>query len=163
SGVEWRNPQVDLAAGVRIDSARGTMPVSGWQETFDAVTTTLHLPYGYRLIAAPGTDRASGSWLSRWTLLDVFLAAILVLAASRLFGWIGAVATAGYLLLAYQESGSPLWSLLFVLVLGLVIGALPPGRLSKWARGLRLAALVVLLFIALPFAAGQLRMALYPQ
>jgi hypothetical protein len=163
SGVEWRDPDVDLAAGLRIDAATGAMPVSGWRETFDAVSTTLHLPYGYRLIAAPGTDRASGSWLSRWTLLDVFLAAIVVLAAARLFGWLGGLVTAGYLVLAYQESGAPLWTLLIVLALALIVGALPNGKLLKWVGALRLAALVVLLFVALPFAAGQLRMALYPQ
>ena len=163
SGVEWRNPTVNLSAGLRIDSAGGSMPVSGWQQTFDQVSTTLHLPYGYRLIAAPGSDQASGSWMSRWTLLDVFLVAIIILVAARLLGWIGGVMTALYLLLGYQENGSPLWVLLAVLVLALIARALPKGRLSNVATGLRIAAAVLLLIIALPFAASQLRQALYPQ
>ena len=163
SGVEWRNPGVDLSAGVRIDSAGGSMPVGGWQQVFDQVSTTLHLPYGYRLIAAPGSDQASGSWMSRWTLLDVFLVAIIILVASRLLGWIGGAITAVYLLLGYQESGSPLWILLVVLVIALLARALPESRLSRVAVALRLAASVLLLIVALPFAAGQLRAALYPQ
>lgn len=163
SGVEWRNPQVNLSAGVRIDSASGSMPVTGWRAVFDQVTTTLHLPYGYRLIAAPGTDRASGSWLSRWTLLDVFLVAIIVLVAVRLLGWTGGVLAALYLLLGYQEGGSPLWTLLGVFALALVARALPEGRLSRVAGGLRVGAMALLLVFALPFAAGQLRQALYPQ
>ncbi|MBX3698230.1 MAG: hypothetical protein KF811_10475 [Dokdonella sp.] len=163
SGVEWRKPDVDLNAGVRIDAAGASMPVTGWRAVFDQVTTTLHLPYGYRLIAAPGTDVASGSWLSRWTLLDVFLVAIIVLVAGRLLGWSGAVLAAVYLLLAYQEGGSPLWTLLAVVVLALIARALPAGRLASVARGLRVAALVLLALIALPFAANQLREALYPQ
>jgi hypothetical protein len=163
SGVEWRNPQVSLGAGLRVDSAQHSMPVSGWQQVFDQVSTTVHLPFGYRLIAAPGTDRASGSWLSRWTLLDVFLAAIIILLGARLFGWVGGALTALYLLLGYQEHGSPLWTLLVVLALGLIMRALPKGRLATAAGLLRIAALALLLMLAVPFAAGQLRLALYPQ
>jgi hypothetical protein len=163
SGVEWRIPDVDLRAGVRIDAGTGSLPVTGWQQVFDQVNTTLYLPYGYRLIAAPGTDRASGSWLSRWTLLDVFVAAIVVLLAARLLGWIGGLVAALYLLLGYQESGAPLWTLLAVLALALVARALPDGRLARTAGLFRMAAIVLLVVAALPFAATQLRQALYPQ
>ena len=163
SGVEWRTPLVDLNAGLRIDSSAGSMPVSGWQQTFDQVSTTLHLPYGYRLLAAPGSDKASGSWMSRWTLLDVFLAAIIVLLGARLFGWIGGATTVVFLLLGYQEGGAPLWTLLAVFALALVARALPNGRLATATRWLRAAAVILLLVFAVPFAANQLRMALYPQ
>ena len=163
SGVEWHAPKVDLRAGVRIDQSSGAIPVSGWQQVFDQVITTLHLPYGYRLVAAPGADRASGSWLSGWTLLDVFLAAILVLLASRLLGWVGAALAAAYLLLGYQENGAPVWTLLVVLAMTLIVRALPSGRLLRFARGLRVLAVTVLLFVAVPFCAGQLRQAIHPQ
>lgn len=163
SGVEWRNANVDLSAAARVQDSGGSLPVSGWNQTFDQVDTLLHLPHGYRLIAAPGSDRASGSWLSRWTLLDAFLAAITVLLAARLCGWAGGVASAGYLLLAYQEPGSPLWTLLLALVLGLLARLMPAGRLAKVTAFARTAALVLLACIALPFAATQVRTALYPQ
>ena len=163
SGVEWRTPLVNLSAGMRIEPARGSLPVSGWQQTFDQVSTTLHLPYGYRLLAAPGSDKASGSWMSRWTLLDVFLAAIIVLLGARLFGWIGGATTLVFLLLGYQEGGAPLWTLLAVFALALVARALPNGRLATAARWLRAAAVILLLIFAVPFAANQLRLALYPQ
>ena len=163
SGVEWRTPQVDLRAGVRIASGIGSLPVTGWQQVFDQVTTTVHLPYGYKLIAAPGTDRANGSWLSRWTLLDVFIAAITVLLAARLLGWIGGVVAVLYLLLGYQESGAPSWTLLAVLAFALIARALPQGKLARVANWSRLFALVLLIIAALPFAAKQVRMALYPQ
>jgi hypothetical protein len=61
TGVEWRAPRVDLAAGLRVETAGASLPVGGWQATFDQVSTTLHLPDGYRLLAAPGADRADGS------------------------------------------------------------------------------------------------------
>ncbi|HEY0230148.1 MAG TPA: hypothetical protein VGC55_02750, partial [Dokdonella sp.] len=106
SGVEWRTPAVDLAAGLRIVPTGAALPIAGWQDSFDRVDTILHLPNGYRLLGAPGADRAIGSWISAWTLLDVFIAAVLTLLAWRLFGAAGGIATAAYLVLGYQEAGS---------------------------------------------------------
>jgi len=163
SGVEWRIPDVNLSAGLRIAHGTGRMPVSGWQQSFDQITTTLNLPYGYRLVAAPGTDRASGSWISRWSLLDLFLVAIITLLAGRLLGVAGGVIAAVYLLLGYQEVGFPLWTLLAVIGFALIARALPLGRLARAAGWMRMAALVLLLIVALPFAAGQIRAALHPQ
>jgi len=163
TGVEWRMPRVDLGAGLRIAPTAATIPVAGWQDSFDRVTTTLHLPDGYVLLGAPGADSAAGSWFSRWTLLDVFIAAILALLAWRLFGWIGAAVAIAYLVLGYQESAAPLWTLLAAIALGLIVRALPGGRLSRVAEWVRRGALALLVLLALPFVATQLRYALHPQ
>ncbi|HET8942739.1 MAG TPA: hypothetical protein VFN13_12215, partial [Rudaea sp.] len=163
SGVEWRSPAVSLDAGVRVASASSSLPVSGWQQTFDRVDETLHLPYGYKLLGAPGADSVSGSWMSHWTLLDAFVCAIAVLLAWRLLGISGAVITAIFLVLGYQEAGSPLWSLIGVFALALIAIALPAGKLERSAEILRRVALGILILISLPFVADQLRYALYPQ
>ncbi len=162
SGVEWRTPSVNLGAGVRI-AAAAAMPVAGWQQTFDHVQATLHFPFGYKLLGAPGADSAAGSWISRWSLLDIFLCAIVALLAWRLFGALGAVAVVVYLVLGYQETGSPLWTVLAALAFALIVRALPAGKLSRAAEWLRRAALVLLVLVALPFFANQIRFALYPQ
>ena len=162
SGVEWRTPSVDLSANLRI-AAVASMPVAGWLQIFDSVQERLHLPYGYKLLAAPGADNASGSWIGGWSLLDVFVCAILVLLAWRLLGWAGAAVTVAYVLLGYQESDSPLWSLIAVIALALIAKALPEGKLARAASRLRGLALLILVLIALPFVATQVRDALYPQ
>jgi hypothetical protein len=162
SGVEWRTPNVDLGAGLRV-AAQSSMPVAGWQQTFDSVQATLHFPFGYKLLAAPGADTASGSWIAGWTLLDVFLCAIVTLLAWRLLGWVGSAIVAAYLILGYQESGSPLWSLLLVLGLALIARALPAGKLQRAVQHLRTAALILLVLISLFFITPEVRDALYPQ
>ncbi|MEO8460778.1 MAG: hypothetical protein ABI451_09635 [Dokdonella sp.] len=162
TGVEWRTPAVNLLGGVRIERA-AEMPVTGWQQTFDQVTEQVNLPYGYRLLAAPGTDSATGSWIAGWTLLDVFVAAITALLALRLLGIVGGIVAVIYLLLGYQEGGSPLWTLLGVLALALIARELPAGKLAVAALWSRRIVLALLIVIALPFALGQVRMALYPQ
>jgi len=163
TGVEWRLPAVDLAAGLRVVPDGARLPIAGWRETFDQVTTTLHLPDGYKLLAAPGADSADGSWLSRWTLLDVFVAALLALLAWRWAGWAGTAVAVGYLLLGYQEPGAPLWTLFAAIALALVARALPAGRLQRAATWGGRAVLLLLALAALPFAAMQLRQALHPQ
>ena len=162
SGVEWRTPNVNLGGSVRIDAV-SDLPASGWQQSFDSIDTTLHLPYGYRLLGAPGADRVYGSWMSRWSLLDVFIAAIVALLAWRLLGVYGAVAAVVYLALGYQEAGAPLWTLVALLALALIVRALPAGKLQVAAHWLQRAAMLVLAMAALPFLADQVRYALYPQ
>jgi len=162
SGVEWRTPGVDLLAGVRI-AAPAALPVGGWQQTFDHVQATLHFPFGYKLLGAPGADSADGSWIARWALLDLFKCAIVVLLAWRLLGPLGALAAAVYLVLGYHEAERPLWSLLAVLAFALIARALPPGRLATTAIWLRRVSLALLILIGLPFVADQVRYALYPQ
>jgi len=163
TGVEWRAPQVNMSAGLRVQPATYALPVGGWRQTFDAVNTTLHLPPGYRLIAAPGADTDSGSWVSQWTLLDMFLVAIVGLLAWRALGLIGAALALGFLLIDCHESGAQLYWLGGVLAFGLLLRALPEGRLRHAGDWARKGALLVLALLMVPFAAAQLRMALYPQ
>ncbi|MCL2871651.1 MAG: hypothetical protein FWF41_01490 [Betaproteobacteria bacterium] len=164
TGVEWRSPQVALDASVRIAAGPSSaLPVTGWQQTFDQVNTSLHLPYGYKLLAAPGADAANDSWVARWTILDIFFAAFTALLAWRLLGLGGGIVTAAYLLLALQEPGAPLWTLAVVLALGLLHRALSSGRLGKVLQMLQYAALAVLFLTAIVFAPSELRPALYPQ
>jgi hypothetical protein len=162
TGVEMRESVVDLGAGVRV-ARDGKLPVAGWRQSFDSINWRLHLPYSYRLLAAPGADRAAGSWISSWTLLDVFLVAITALLAARLLGWTAGAIALGYLVLGYHEAGAPLWTLLIVVVLGLIAKALPLGRLRSVMQIAATAIGVLLAIIALPFVAQQVRYTLYPQ
>lgn len=165
SGVEWRRGAVTLNAGVRLAAGvSGRIPVTGWRQSFDRVDTTLHLPPGYRLIAAPGADGVSENvWVEGWTILDLFLAAFFALLAWRLLGAAGGLAAAIYLTLAMHESFAPLQSFAAVLVLALLCRALPEGRLrTSFLRAERLA-LLGLLLIAAVFVPMQIRYALYPQ
>ncbi|MDR2688357.1 MAG: hypothetical protein LBB76_01200 [Azoarcus sp.] len=165
SGVEWRQTQVTLNAGVSLAAgASARLPVTGWRQSFDRVDTTLHLPYGYRLIAAPGADSASANvWVERWTILDIFLAAFFTLLAWRLFGTAGGLAAAGYLALAMPEPVSPIHSFAAVVILALLRQAMPAGRLRKlFVFGERIA-LLCFVAAAVVFMPEQIRYALYPQ
>lgn len=163
SGVELRARDLDLDAGLRLPEAGGAIPDSGWQLPLDGIHATVHLPYGYRLIAAPGADQAHGTWLAQWSLLDMFVLALVAMLAGRLLGWRWALLAAAYLALGRHEDGAPLWTLAIVLLLALLLRALPQGKLGTALRALAAAALVLAALWSLPFAATQLQYALHPQ
>jgi len=165
SGVELRltDRQVNLDAGLRLPAHGGAIPSSGWQVPLEGIDATLHLPYGYRLLGASGADRSPDSWVAQWSLLDLFVVAVIALLAGRLLGWPWALLAAGYLTLAQHESDAPLWTLAVVLALTLLLRALPEGRLQSTARIGAVAALALAALWTLPFAAAQLQSALHPQ
>jgi hypothetical protein len=165
TGVEWRQSNVTLNAGVRLAAgASSRIPVTGWQHAFDSVDTTLRLPFGYQLIAAPGADKVSGNvWVERWTILDIFLAAFFALLAWRLLGTAGGVAAVLYLTLAMHESFAPVYSFAAVIILALLCRAMPEGRLHKALLVGERIALLCFIVAAVVFIPMQIRDALYPQ
>lgn len=164
TGVEVRARALDLRAGLRRDSASGAQSATGgWQQTLDGVKATLHLPYGYRLLGAPGADHSPDSWVARWNLLDLFVAAVIALLAWKLLGWRFALAALGFVVLSHGEPGAPRWTPALAIALALVAAVLPQGRLRKVARYVGMAFLALAVLATLPFAAVQLRDALHPQ
>lgn len=163
SGVELREQRLDLDAGLRLSTHRGEIPSAGWQLPLESIDATLHLPYGYRLLGATGVDRSPDSWVAQWSLLDLFVVALIALLAGRLLGWPWALLAAAYLALAQHEHGAPLWTLAAVLALVLLLRALPEGRLRSAARAGAVAIFALAVLWTLPFAAAQLQYALHPQ
>ncbi|MHB1057738.1 MAG: hypothetical protein ACYC0F_07645 [Rhodanobacter sp.] len=163
SGIELRGQQLDLDAGLRLPMHRGAIPSAGWQLPLESIDATLHLPYGYRLLGATGVDRSPDSWVAQWSLLDLFVVALIALLAGRLLGWPWALLAAGYLALAQHEASAPLWTLAVTLALALLLRALPEGRLRSVARGSAIGMFVFAVLWTLPFFAAQLQYALHPQ
>ena len=78
--------------------------------------------------ASRGVDDVSPTWISRWTLLDLFLVFILALAVGKLWGpWPGAVAMVTFGLI-FLEDGAPRWIWLLVFVFEGLVRLLPEGR-----------------------------------
>ncbi|GAB3782279.1 hypothetical protein [Dyella agri] len=163
SGVELRTRKLDLDAGLRLPVHGSAIPSSGWQLPLEGIEARLHLPFGYRLIAAPGADRAPDTWVAQWSLLDLFVLALIALLAGRLLGWRWGLLAALYLALGRHEAGAPLWTLAVVLLLALLLRALPEGRLRAVVRGTAIAVFALAVLWSLPFAVRELQYALHPQ
>ena len=162
-GVEVRDRTIDVSAGLNLPAHAGAVPSSGWQVPLENIDATLHLPHGYRLLGAIGADRSADSWAAQWSLLDLFVVALIALLAGRLLGWPWAMLAAGYLVLAQHEDMAPLWTVAISLALALLLRALPEGRLRLCARYGAIGMFVLAALWALPFTAAQLQYALHPQ
>lgn len=163
AGIELRDRNINVSAGLRLPAHAGAIPSSGWQLPLDGIDATVHLPYGYRLLGAIGADRSNDTWAAQWSLLDLFVVALIALLAGRLLGWRWALLAAGYLALAQHEAMAPLWTLAAALAFALVLRALPEGRLRLFARAVAIALFASVALWALPFTGAQLEYALHPQ
>lgn len=162
SGVELRDTTLNLQAALRLPE-RDSAPSAGWLAAMESIDATLHLPYGYRLLGAVGADRSPDSWVAQWSLLDLFVVALIALLAGRLLGWPWAIVAVVFLALAQHEYGAPRWTLALALALALLMRALSEGRLRLISRVGATALLALVAVWTLPFAATQMNYALHPQ
>lgn len=162
-GVEIREGRLDLVADSRVEKTARRVPAVSWNHDFDKVDGELHLPPGWSIIHASGVDRATPTWVTEWTLLDLFLLLIISLSIARLWGraW-GALAFVT-IALSWQEPVAPRWVWLFILAAEALSRALPEGRLLRSTKTCRVIIRVLLVLIAIPFLLLQARQALYPQ
>jgi len=162
AGVEVRRGTVDLSADSRVEGVR-TLSATGWDKDFVSASAELNLPPGWRLFAATGVDRAPGTWIARWTLLDLFVVLITAMAAARLWSWSHAAFTLVALALLWHEPGAPRHVWLNILAAAALLTVLPEGRIASAVRLYRNLAVLALILIAIPFMVDQARFALYPQ
>jgi hypothetical protein len=162
-GIELRGAQTNVLDTARLLPEARPIPVTGYREAFAQIRTTLHLPPGYRLMAAPGADVVNGAWVDGWRLLDIFLLLVIAAGTWRLLGVLPGVVALFALVLTFHEPGAPTWAWLNLLVVLGVLRVAPEGRLrrvSTWYRNASVAALCLLL---IPFVATQIRVVVFPQ
>ena len=162
-GVEVRRGTLDLDARSRLEGALRSPPAVGWDQDFQGLSATLHLPPGWRLFAASGMDDVTATWLMRWTLLDLFLVLLAGMAIAICGVRPRASSGSRRLTLIWQEPAAPTTIWLHLCAATALVRVLPEGRWSSLARAYRFGAFGVLALIALPFMVDQVRLALYPQ
>lgn len=85
AGVEIPLGKIQLAADSRVND-RSALSAVGWNHDFQQLSAELWLPPGWRLFHASGVDRATTTWLNRWTLLDLFVVLVAAIGVYRLWG-----------------------------------------------------------------------------
>ncbi len=162
SGVEVRQGDVQIDADSRLPSNRSLIPAVGWNHDFQQVSAQLNLPPGWRLFHTGGVDDVRSTWISRWSLLEIFMVLVTAIAVGHLWGrgW-GALALVA-LSLTYPEAGAPRWSWLALLSAAALLRVVPQGRFRDLVRLYWLVSVVALAAVTVPFMVQQLQQALYP-
>lgn len=164
SGVETRKIQLDMESIARINEGPyARIPATGWQQEFQQVTAQVHLPPGYHLLTALQVDRAEGSWLERWTLLDWFLVLFTALVASQLLNRLWGLLTLIMLVIFCHETGMHFLVFLNLFAALALFTYLPEGIFKKILLGYGTLSFIAILIMVLPFSRDQIRLALHPQ
>ncbi|MCW7754627.1 hypothetical protein OOT00_11590 [Desulfobotulus sp. H1] len=169
-GIEVPPGPLSMAATSRMDTgfSGNSLPL-GWQHPFEKMDTTLHLPPGWHLAAIRGgTIPADASLTSRWSLLDVFFLMLLSGVALRIWGMVWGLGFG--LAIGFFHHSFPLplffwFGLAATAALGSYAHKHRPARSTGLAilSGIHILLLTAAGLTALPYAADQIRTALYPQ
>ncbi len=169
-GVILTEQRLKLTAESRYELFSSTLPSVGWDQDVNKLNAKLNLPPGWTLLAAKGVDTASDTWLSKWNLLDIFLALIFSLAIFRLKNPLLGLLALLFFAIGFHEYGAPRYSWIFLLsTLALVRLFTTSEMLASWrfTRNCVLAlfglAVVCMAFVSLQFAFKEIRNGLYPQ
>lgn len=163
SGVEVRNENLFLNAVSTLHRDNSKMLALGWDFDATSLQTTLHLPPGWQLFWTSGVDQVSDSWLSSWSLLDVFVVILVGVTSAKLLGLGWGLLGIFAFVASHNSQGAPymLWFQLLAAVALLLV--LPAGifrQITVWY--FRLIALCIVLAL-LPYCFYQIRSGLFPQ
>lgn len=165
-GVELRQSQANLVAVSSFDqplSRKVQIPASGWQQDFERLSLDLHLPPGWRLLAAGHADTVRNAWLNQWQVWDVFLLLITTAALVKLRGVVVGLVSGVAFVLIYPEEPTILWLWLNLIGVFTLLNLLPSGSLHRLLVFYGRLSALILVMVCLPFLVAQARMALYPQ
>lgn len=162
-GVELREEHLNIKASSRYEGDISLIPANGWDEKFNSVNTTLHLPAGWRLFAVFGSDNKTTAWLDQWDLMDLFLVLLLVIAIYQMYGLKWAIPATLFLVLLWHEENAPTIIWLFIVGMVALLRVLPQGRLQKFLKIVMAFIVAMTLLQVLTFSVYEIRTALYPQ
>ncbi len=140
-----------------------TLPANGWDRDLQAASTTLNLGPGWSLFAAFNLDNPPPTWLSGWSLLDLFLVLITVVATRQLDGAGLAVATGLALVLCWHLEGAPQLGWINLIAATALLKVLPEGAFARAVRRYRLVSAVVIGVMLLAVLLHTVRDVLHPQ
>jgi hypothetical protein len=161
TGVEIRTRELDLTGISRL--LRSTsIPVSGWSVDFAEVDAQLHLPPGWSLLSATGASYESGSWVSRWSLWDIFLVLIITFTVARITTPLWGGLALLTLLLTFHRAGAPLFIWLNIAAL-LALLPMVSGKFKIHLVRYAYVSFILLGLFLLPFSVQQARQVFYPQ
>ncbi len=163
-GVELRKGNISLESESRIESDERSINAVGWDHNVQKLSATLNLPPGWKLINVTGVDSVSGTWLQKWNnLIDLFLVLVISTAIFRLFNWKLGILALVTLVLIYHEAGAPRTVWLYLLAAAALLRFIHDGWIKKIIELWRLAAIIVLVILTVPFIVNQARTGFYPQ
>ena len=163
AGVEVRQKNINLNAESRYNGTHAFLPANGWNLDLQKVSTTLHLPPGWQVLAVMGTDNLPNTWIEKWSLLDLFLVIIIIMSIRHFYGWSWAGLALFALVLTWHEKGAPHFIWLNLLAVTALLAVLHKHKIANWLERYRWITLATLAVILLGYMIDTIRISIYPQ
>lgn len=164
-GIEIRSAEIDATIIGRLTKTglfHTELHASGWQHDIDHTSATLHLPPGWSLLHASGADTVNSSWVSSWSLWDIFLVLIIAAAATKVVGRGTGLLALATLVLTYQQTHAPLFIWLSIIAT-IALLSVTSGSASTWIKRYQMLNGVIIAAILIPFSIDHIRTTFYPQ
>jgi hypothetical protein len=161
TGIEIRSRNIHIS-GISHLPRELTLPITGWNEEFSSVVTELNLPPGWSLFTATGSSSEYGTWISKWTLWDMFLVLIIVVSVARLIKPAFGILAAATLILIYNRDGAPVFVWLN-LILAIALATYVSGKFKNLVVKYVYASFLLLILVILPFTVHEARSFINPQ
>jgi len=162
-GVELRDQSVSLVAESLMTGDIGKISATGWDVDFSTVSTALFLPPGWSVISVSGADKTPGTWIGKWSLLDLFFLLLVSAAVLKLWNWRWSLVAAATLVLTTHDFMAPYWIWPNLIVATALIRVVSKERIVKWINRYRLVTCISLVLISLPYLITEVRTGIYPQ
>jgi hypothetical protein len=160
AGVEIRERNLALNAVSQMDRNL-SIPVTGWNQDINSAQTSLFLPPGWSLLTATGASSEYGSWISKWTLWDMFTVLIIVVAFARITSPLLGLIAGLTLVIVYQRIGAPIFIWLNLIAV-IALANLVSGKFKSWIIRYGYLSFLSLVLITLPFAVREARIMINP-
>ena len=161
-GVNLSDRTSEIHAVSLLDNANPIHAV-GWKIDADSLKATLNVPPGWRLLWSRGVDRVTDSWLSSWSIWDIFLAALLIGLVFRVGGpiWAGVVAIA--VVISYQEHAVTTIGFLVLAAIAALVRIIDHEGLRRFLLGVHWVLVVPIAIACIFYSTYAARQAIYPQ
>lgn len=161
AGIEVRSRNLTLDAVSQLPKAM-KLPVNGWNEEFNSVSTSLYMPPGWSLLTATGVSSENGSWFSYWSLWDLFTVLIIVIAIARVTTPVIGLIAAATIAIIYQRTGAPVFVWLNLIAV-IALSKFVTGKFRAFVERYTYVSFLVLALVTLPFAVREARIFVNPQ
>lgn len=160
-GIEYRQGNMNLECLSRINKVNLT--AGGWNQAFSTMSVELHLPPGWSLLHLSGADYVRDSWISKWTVWDIFILLIIVVSICRVYNVKWGLIAAAVFVLTFHEKGAPLFLWLNLVAALALVNVLPKSKIKKTLTYYCMISFALIACSGITFAVVQVRQALYPQ
>ncbi len=161
-GIEVRPGNINMIANSQTTNVQ-ELNFPGWKTEFNSVNNSLFLAPGWQLFHIWGVDYVNGSWLAKWTLLDIFLVMLTVVAIFKVFNWQSAVLAFGALLLFEKNVFSITGIILFATALSALSIYVKHQRFASFCNRFKILIIGVTTLFVLNYIFNDIKFSIHPQ